>query len=73
VGGFKNPHEILVLSYFVCIGPMDPLELVQEKAGVECTRIHHRVQKDDHHVGYLYQEPRCSPQVSGGSTKSSTN
>jgi hypothetical protein len=47
---------------------MDLLALLQEKVGEECIGVHHRVQKDGHHVGYLSQEHICTPQVSWGST-----
>jgi hypothetical protein len=50
---------------------MDWVALLQAEAGEECTRIHHLVQKDGHHVGYLSQEPKFTPQVSGGFTQSS--
>jgi hypothetical protein len=36
---------------------MDPLALLQTKARAECVGVHHRVQKDGHHVGYFSQEP----------------
>jgi hypothetical protein len=47
---------------------MDLLALLQEKAGVECTGVHHRVQEDGNNVRYISQEPRCTSQVSRVST-----
>jgi hypothetical protein len=63
-----NPHKDTFLPYWVCRGPVDPLASLQEEARVECARVHHQIQEDGDHVGYLSQEPKCTPQVSGGST-----
>jgi hypothetical protein len=64
--------KTLIKSQFYPIGYVEDqwiqVALLQEEARAECTGVHHRVQKDGHHVGYLSQEPRCTPQVSGGST-----
>ena len=51
---------------------MDPLALLQAKAMAECARVHHRIQEDGYHAGYITQEYRCTPQVSGGSAQSFT-
>ena len=40
---FKTPHQVPILPYLVCRGPMDLLALLQEKAGEESPRLHHRV------------------------------
>lgn len=45
------------------------MALLQAKVGVECIGVHHKVQKDVHNARYLPKEPRCIPQVSGGSTQ----
>jgi hypothetical protein len=47
---------------------VNPLALLQEKVEVECVGVHHRVQKDGHHDGYLFQEPICTSKLFGGST-----
>jgi len=41
--------------------------LLQAKSGPKRARVHHKIQKDGYNVGYLSKEPRCTPQVFGGS------
>jgi hypothetical protein len=48
---------------------MDPLASLQVEARVECARVHHQVQENGDYVGYISQEPICTPQVSRGSTQ----
>jgi len=73
VGGIQNPHQVPILPYRVCRGPMDPMSLLQWEEEAECTRVHHWVQKYCHHTGYLSKEPRCTLKVSRGSTQSFMN
>jgi hypothetical protein len=49
---------------------MDPLELLHAKERAKCVGVHHQIQKDGYHDDYFSQEPKCTPQVFGGSTKS---
>jgi hypothetical protein len=42
---------------------MDEVALLQAEARAECIGVHHRVQKNGHHVGYLSQETKCTPQI----------
>jgi hypothetical protein len=58
MGGIQNPHQVLILPYWVCRRPMDSVALLQPEARAKCTGVHHQVQKYGHHDGYLYQEPK---------------
>jgi len=42
--------------------------LLQTKFRPKRIRVHHEIQKDGNNVGYLSKEPRCTPQIFGGST-----
>jgi hypothetical protein len=37
---FKKPHQLPFPPCWGCIGPMDPLESLQEKVREECDRVH---------------------------------
>jgi len=43
------------------------MALLQGEAGSKRAGVHHIIQKDGYNVGYLSKEPRCTPQVFGGS------
>jgi len=51
VRGFQNLHKVIVLSHWVCGGPVDLVALLQEKARPKHAGVHYRIQEDDYNVG----------------------